>query len=205
MSRTLKIIALALILLITPNISYAAPEIGKPAPAFTGSDVNGNQINLSDYAGKTVGLEWTNHECPYVKKHYDTQNMQTLQKEATDNDAVWLTIVSSAKGQQGQTPPEEAKEVMSAVGSYETARILDPEGTIGQAYDARTTPHMFVINPEGILVYMGAIDDNPTVSQKGVEGATNFVREALNALEEGSPIKTASTRPYGCSVKYSVY
>jgi peroxiredoxin len=205
MSDYLKTLAVALVLLIMPGTSFATPEIGKPAPAFTGKDFNGNEINLSDYAGKTVVLEWTNHECPYVKKHYDTNNMQTLQKEAVNNDVVWLTVVSSAPGQQGHTSEQEAKEIVSKVGSHETTRVLDAEGTIGQAYDARTTPHMFVVNPEGTLVYMGAIDDNPSISKEGVGSAKNFVKLALNAIESSSPVETASTRPYGCSVKYSVY
>lgn len=192
------------ILMITTlaHTALAAPEIGQPAPAFTGTDAHGNVINLSDYNGQIVVLEWTNHECPYVRKHYDTKNMQNLQKDATDKGIIWLTINSSATGKQGQTGPEEALALIQSEESHETARILDPEGTIGRLYDARTTPHMFVINQEGVLVYMGAIDDAPGVQHDTVTHAKNYVREALSSLVLAQDITTSSTQPYGCSVKY---
>jgi len=185
--------------------AYAAPEIGQPAPDFTATDTNGNPVTLSDYRGKIVVLEWSNHECPFVRKHYETGNMQALQKEATDDGVIWLTIVSSARDRQGYTTPEQANAIMKDVGSRATARILDPEGTLGRLYDARTTPHMFVIAPDGTLAYMGAIDDMPSPRHETVNGARNYVRMAIQSLKEGAPVNPATTRPYGCAVKYSIY
>lgn len=182
--------------------AFAAPEIGKPAPEFTGMDSKGVTHKLSDLRGRTVVLEWTNHECPYVGKQYGSGNMQALQQEATDNGVIWMTIVSSAEGHQGYTTAEQAEEIMKATGSHATARILDPSGEIGGLYGAKTTPHMFVINPEGVLVYEGAIDSDNGFKEEGLVGATNYVREALNAVANGEEVEIASTKPYGCSVKY---
>ena len=182
--------------------AYAAAEVGQPAPNFTGVDTNGQSHQLSDFKGKTVVLEWSNHECPFVVKHYDSGNMQKLQKEATDNGVVWLTIVSSAEGKQGYTTPEEANKLIEEKGANATARILDASGEIGKMYDAKTTPHMYVIDAEGTLVYAGAIDSDSSFKQEAIEGATNYVTNALNALESGETIEVASTKPYGCGVKY---
>lgn len=182
--------------------AHAEVNVGEPAPDFIGVDSNGNEHKLSDFIGKTVVLEWSNHECPYVVKHYESGNMQKLQQEATATDTVWLTIVSSAEGKQGHTSAEEAKQVIEEVGAASTARILDPSGEIGQLYGAKTTPHMFVVNAEGILVYAGAIDSDSSHKQEAIEGATNYVRAALNSLQAGTEIEVASTKPYGCSVKY---
>ena len=180
----------------------AAPEVGQAAPDFTGVDTNGNEVSLSDFRGKPVVLEWSNAECPFVVKHYDSGNMQTLQKEATDNDVVWLTIVSSAEGKQGYTTGEEANTYMEEVKAASTARILDSSGEIGKLYDAKTTPHMFVVDEEGILVYAGAIDSDKSFKPEAIDGAENYVAAALASLEADEPIKVASTKPYGCSVKY---
>lgn len=147
-------------------------------------------------------LEWYNNGCPYVQKHYGSGNMQALQKEATEDGIVWLTVVSSAPGTQGHTTPEGAKALMEEFGSSETARLLDPSGEIGQAYEARTTPHMFVIDGGGVLRYMGAIDSNSSPNPDTIEGATNYVRAALDSLENGTEIAETSTKSYGCSVKY---
>lgn len=190
----------ALMLVAAPAL--AAPEVGQPAPDFTGTDTDGTAHTLSDFKGKTVVLEWSNHECPYVVKHYGSGNMQKLQKAATDDGVVWLTIVSSAEGKQGNTTPEEAKAIMEEAGSNATARILDVSGEIGKLYDAKTTPHMFVIDPEGTLVYAGAIDSNKSYDPATIEGATNYVEAALASVKAGTPVEVATTVPYGCGVKY---
>ena len=182
--------------------AYAAPEIGKPAPDFSAVDSNGKSVKLSDYRGKTVVLEWTNDGCPYVKKHYSSNNMQSLQKEAAQKGIVWLTIISSARGAQGYLTGDEANTLTETRGAAPAAVILDPEGTLGHLYDARTTPHMFIVNEEGALVYMGGIDDMATTEVEDIKTAKNYVRAALDDLAAGAPIENTVTRPYGCSVKY---
>jgi hypothetical protein len=182
--------------------AVASPRVGEPAPAFTGTDSHGNTRSLSDFRGETVVLEWTNRDCPYVRKHYDTGNMQALQKKVAADGIVWLSVISSAPGKQGHATPDLANSVAAEQGAGPTAIILDPEGTIGRAYDARTTPHMYVIDGEGTLVYMGGIDDRPTASRADVEGAENYVLAALADVAAGRPVQTPTSRPYGCSVKY---
>ncbi len=204
-ARLTTLLTGAATLLIAAALASAAaamPEIGAPAPAFTATDSRGEKHSLGDFRGKTVILEWTNHDCPYVRKHYETGNMQALQKEATGKGIVWLSVISSAPGAQGHVGPERADELTETRDAAPTAVLLDPEGEIGKAYDARTTPHMYVIDPEGTLVYMGAIDDRPTARHSDVEGARNYVREALSALAEGETLSQPVTRAYGCSVKY---
>lgn len=193
---------MAAALLIAAPGAHAAPAVGQPAPEFTGVDQNGVSHKLSDFKGKTVVLEWSNHQCPYVVKHYGSGNMQKLQEKAAADGVVWLTVVSSAEGKQGFTTPDEAKGVIEEVGAKSTARILDPSGEIGKLYDAKTTPHMFVVNGEGTLVYAGAIDSNSSFSPANIDGATNYVQAALDSIKAGTPIEVASTTPYGCSVKY---
>ncbi len=193
-------------LLVAATFSFAAaaaPQIGAPAPAFTAIDSMGRTHSLSDFRGQTVILEWTNHDCPYVRKHYETGNMQALQKDATRDGAVWLSVISSAPGTQGHVSPAQANDLTETREAAPTAVLLDPEGNIGKAFDARTTPHMYVIDPQGLLVYMGAIDDRPTARHSDVEGARNHVREALGALNDGKPVAQPVTRAYGCSVKYA--
>jgi hypothetical protein len=180
----------------------AAPQTGRPAPAFTATDTKGVRHALAGYGGKTVILEWTNHECPYTVKHYATGNMQALQETATGSGAIWLTVVSSRPGAQGHVEAAEADQLTASRKARPTAVLLDPAGQLGRLYDARTTPHMFVIDGAGLLVYMGAIDDRPGAGHGSVKGARNYVREALDAMAAGRPIPVASTRPYGCSVKY---
>lgn len=180
----------------------AAVEIGKPAPEFTAKDTKGVEHSLSDFKGKNVVLEWSNHECPFVEKHYDSGNMQKLQKEASDNGVIWLTIVSSAEGKQGNVSAEEANKIMEEAGARATAKILDVSGEIGRLYGAKTTPHMFVIDKEGTLVYEGAIDSDSSFKPSAIEGATNYVHEALKSLDAGTPVEISSTKPYGCGVKY---
>jgi peroxiredoxin len=182
--------------------AHAAPEVGKPAPDFSAVDSNGKAVKLSDYKGKIVVLEWTNDGCPYVQKHYSSKNMQTLQKEETAKGIVWLTVISSAPGEQGYLKGDEANKLTKSRGAAPTAVLLDPEGKVGRLYDARTTPHMFIVNPEGSLVYMGGIDDKPTTNPADIKTAKNFVRAALDSVAAGKPVERAITRPYGCSVKY---
>ncbi len=187
--------------LIAPA-ALAAPEVGAPAPDFSGTDSYGKTQTLSDYAGKTVVLEWTNHGCPYVGKHYDTGNMQRLQKTAAEEGVVWLSIVSSKPGAQGYVTPEEANALTESRDAAPAAVVLDPSGDIGRLYDAQVTPHMYVIDPKGTLVYMGGIDDKPTSRHSSVEGAHNYVLAALDSVQAGEPVATPTARPYGCTVKY---
>ncbi len=183
--------------------AQAAPEIGKPAPDFSAVDSNGKTVKLSAYRGKIVVLEWTNDGCPYVHKHYDSGNMQSLQKDAAAKSAVWLTIISSAPGMQGYADGARANGLTKSRGAAPAAVLLDPEGALGHLYNARTTPHMFIVNADGTLVYMGGIDDQPTKDAATLATAKNYVRAALDAISAGKPVSEAITRPYGCSVKYA--
>ena len=191
-----------LIMLAAAGAAPAAVKVGQPAPEFTGTDTQGRQHTLSDYHGKFLVLEWTNHDCPYVRKHYGSNNMQTLQKETTADGVVWLSVISSAPGTQGHVEAAQADELTVSRDAAPTAIILDPEGTIGKAYAARTTPHMYVIDPDGVLRYKGGIDDKPSSSKSSIEGAYNYVRAALADMVAGNAIADPVTRPYGCSVKY---
>jgi peroxiredoxin len=197
-----KLLLTTALVVWTSASAIAGPVIGEMAPNWTGTDTNGVVHALSDFKGKTVIMEWTNHDCPYVKKHYDSGNMQSLQKEATDNGAVWVSIASSAEGKQGHVTAETGNQVMTDVGSNATAKILDASGEIGKMYDAKTTPHMFVVDPEGTLVYAGAIDSDPSFKQDGIADATNYVKAAWEAVVAGEPVEVVSTQAYGCSVKY---
>ncbi|GAB4245352.1 MAG: thioredoxin family protein [Candidatus Methylacidiphilales bacterium] len=195
--------AVALMAAFTLNqAAWAAPEIGKPAPEFTLVDSNGTSHNLSDFKGKVVVLEWLNHGCPFVVKHYESQNMQKLQKEYTEKGVVWLSIVSSAEGQQGFMTPEETNKAKEEKGAAPTAVLLDTDGKVGQLYDAKVTPEMFIINAEGILVYHGAIDSIRSTKVDDVAKAENYVKAALDEVLAGKPVTTAKTQAYGCSVKY---
>jgi peroxiredoxin len=180
----------------------AKPEVGAPAPAFTGTTAKGDRLSLAQYRGRTVILEWTNHECPYVRKHYGADNMQALQKAATAGGAVWLTVISSAPGTQGYLEGAKALKVAADKGAAPSAIVLDPEGTIGRLYDARTTPHMYIVDADGRLVYKGGIDDRPTSNPADIATATNYVKVAMAELADGKPVSTPSTRAYGCSIKY---
>jgi peroxiredoxin len=189
--------------LTSPGVpARAAVQSGSPAPDFTATDTKGTQHTLTAYRGKTVVLEWTNHECPYTGKHYATGNMQALQADATAAGVIWLTVVSSRPGEQGYVDAAQADRLTASRKAHPTAVLLDPSGRLGHLYGARTTPHMFVIDAAGTLVYMGAIDDRPTANPASVKGARNYVREALDAVAAGRPVAVAATRPYGCSVKY---
>ena len=185
----------------TTPASTTAGQAGV-APAFTLTDSEGVQRSLSDFRGKTVVIEWTNEGCPYVQKHYSSGAMQALQQEAVGDDVVWLTIISSAPGKQGYVEGEEARAWKARNNAHSTHLLLDPEGTVGRAYGAMTTPDMRVIDGEGRILFAGGIDDRPTNKVEDLEGANNFVRAALEDLEANRPIRTAYAQPYGCSIKY---
>jgi peroxiredoxin len=195
--RTL--LSLVLTLCVLPALSLTP---GTQAPDFKGTDSNGVTHTLSQYRGKFVVLEWANKGCPFEQKHYLSGNMEALQKEWTNKGVVWLSILSSAPGEQGNVTPAEENQYLKTMHAAPTAAILDPTGTIGHLYEAKTTPHIFVIDPTGKLIYQGAIDDRPTTDLADVQHAHNYLNEALNAAMAGKPVPMASTRPYGCSVKY---
>ena len=192
-----------LALLVATGTAVAAPQVGQPAPEFTLTDSNGQSHKLSDFKGKFVVLEWLNHGCPFVVKHYESGNMQNLQKEYTGKDVVWLSIVSSAPGKQGHMSPEETNKAKAEKGSAATAVLLDEDGTVGKLYDAKVTPELYVINPAGVLVYSGAIDDKKSTDPADVAGAKNYVKQALDEAMAGKPVSEPSTTAYGCSVKYN--
>ena len=183
-------------------MAVEGPRIGSTAPDFVGTDSNGKSVALKELRGHIVVLEWSNNQCPFVGKHYRSGNMQALQKETNQQGIVWLTVLSSAPGEQGNVTAAEANELTRSRGAAPTAVILDPSGTIGRAYGARTTPHMFVIDKAGTLVYMGGIDDKATTDVADIPTAKNYVRLALAAVIAGTPVQDPVTRPYGCSVKY---
>jgi peroxiredoxin len=193
---------LILAICAAPQLIGAA-KVGDAAPNFTATASNGKVVHLSDYSGKYVVLEWHNNGCPYVGKQYNSGNMQRLQKQWTARGVVWLTIISSAPGKQGYVTAGEENAYMAKMQAAPTAALLDPTGEIGHLYDAKTSPHMIVINPQGTVIYNGAIDDKPTTDLGDVPGATNYVSMALEQSLAGKQVATPATRPYGCSVKYS--
>lgn len=182
---------------------HAAPVIGQPAPEFSLKDMKGTTHTLSDFKGKTVVLEWVNPECPFVVKHYDKSgNIPALQKTATESGVVWLTINSAAAGKQGDYDAEKVAEWTARTGAMPTAYLRDTDGTVGKAYEAKTTPHIFVITPEGTLVYNGAIDSIKSTDVIDIAKAENYVTAALAAVKHKVPVAKSTTQPYGCSVKY---
>ena len=216
MFRTLTVASAALLLLAacqqqpaaapdkTAAAETAVPAVAGPgdmAPAFTLVDADGTQRSLADFKGKTVVLEWSNEGCPYVKKHY-TGAMQALQREATGDGVVWLTIISSAPGTQGFVEGAEARAWKAKHQAAFTHLLLDPTGEVGKRYDAKTTPDMRIIDPQGRLIFVGGIDDKPTNKVEDLAGATNFVRAALADAKAGRPVQTAFAQPYGCAIKY---
>jgi len=180
----------------------AAAVVGQPAPAFTATDSNGKSQSLASYKGKFVVLEWTNDECPFVGKHYGSGNMQNLQKTYTQKGVVWLTINSSAPGKEGHVDAAKANAIVKQQGAAPTAYLLDPQGTVGRAYGAKTTPHMFVVDPQGRLVYAGGIDDKPSTDEADVKTAKNHVKAALDETMAGKPVSVTVSQSYGCGVKY---
>ena len=202
LTRLELIAVFPLMLLLSAGLS-AAPEIGAKAPDFIGVDSNGKIRKLADFAGKPLILEWTNHQCPYVRKHYQSGNMQRLQRELTEAGAVWISIISSAPGLQGYVSGDKANQLTATRGAYADVVILDPSGEIGRAYGAKTTPQMFLIGEDSVIHYMGAIDDRPSARKSSLKGALNYVREAWYTFIAGKSVKHAITKPYGCTVKYA--
>ena len=179
------------------------PTVGQPAPLFTVTDIKGTTHSLDAYRGKWVVLEWFNHECPYTRKHYYTNNMQALQREYTGKGVVWASVVSSAPGNQGYiASAADADRAMTERKASPSFIVRDTAGTLGRLYGARTTPHLYVIDPQGVLRYAGAIDDKPSPSPSSVPSAHNYLKAALDAGLAGKPIAVGTTQPYGCDVKY---
>ena len=183
--------------------SLFAQRVGEAAPEFQATDSNGQAHKLSQYRGKFVVLEWHNNGCPYTRKHYESGNMQRLQKEWTGRGVVWFTVISSAPEQQGYVTAQQENDYLKRMNAVPTAALLDPQGDVGRLYSAKTTPHMFIINPAGVLIYDGAIDSKPTTDQADIASAKNYVSEALAEAMSGKPVTTPTSRPYGCSVKYA--
>ncbi len=183
-------------------LAASAVKVGTQAPDFQAKDSRGNTETLSQYRGKFVVLEWTNRDCPYTKKQYDSGNMQRLQKEWGAKGVIWLSVLSSAQGQQGYSTAAEENAYLVQAGATPHAAILDPTGTLGHEYDAKTTPHIFIIDPSGKLIYQGAIDNKPTTDVADIKGSDNYVSDALREAMAGQPVQTSYTRPYGCNVKY---
>jgi peroxiredoxin len=197
-----KLLLSLLTCLASTSLFAAAPAVGSAAPDFSVTDSKGRPQSISQHKGKTIVLEWFNPECPFVKKHYGSNNMQKLQDEFTGKGVVWLTIDSSAAGKEGNLTPEQAEKQITEWKMKSTALLLDPDGKAGQAYGAKNTPHMFIINPEGKLIYAGAIDSKASPNPADIASSTNYVKVALDESMGGKPVTTASTKPYGCSVKY---
>jgi hypothetical protein len=198
----MKFVLSALMLTALPALAATA-VVGQPAPAFSVTDASGKAVSLADFKGKTVVLEWVNPGCPYVRKHYDSANMQATQKSATDKAVVWLSVNSTAPGHYDYKKPADMAAWMQAQKAAATHTLMDSDGKTGKAYGARTTPHMYVVDAKGVLAYAGGIDDTPSSNPADVKTAKNHVNAALGDLLAGKPVAQAVTRPYGCSVKYS--
>jgi glutathione peroxidase-family protein len=198
---TLRLVLLAAALTVAVP-ALAKPVVGKPAPDFAVTDASGKTQSLSAYKGKTVVLEWNNPECPFVRKHYGAHNMQQQQADAAKDGVVWLTVNSGAEGKQGHLDPAAATAYVAKVGGKESAYLIDADGKVGHAYDAKTTPHMFVIDGDGVLRYMGGIDSIASTDVDDIPKATQYVKQALGELAAGKPVSVPTSEPYGCSVKY---
>lgn len=203
--QSIKVALASIVFGFLSTHAIADPVVNKPAPVFSAKAADGSTINLADLKGKTVVLEWTNHECPYVVKHYDKSgNIPTLQKSATTNgDVIWLQVISSAPGKQGNVDGATAISLNEKRSAKPTNTILDPEGAVGKLYSAKTSPHIFIINPEGVLVYKGGIDSIKSANPDDIPKAIPYVKEALEALAAGKSVPNSSTSPYGCSIKYA--
>jgi len=203
MNKFGSITLISILLFLFAPIAFAQDaKVGSEAPSFTLTDTNGTEHSLSDFRGKFVVLEWLNHDCPFVVKHYESGNMQKLQREHAENDGVWLSVVSSVPGKQGYVTPEEGNKLAEEKNAAPAGILLDTEGSVGKMYGAKTTPHMYVIDPEGKLIYAGAIDDKPTTNLSDVEGAHNYVMAAISQAKAGQEVVNPTTVAYGCSVKY---
>ena len=191
-------------LAVAPATAFAtnSPDLGKPAPTFTAVDSNGKSWSLADLKGKVVVLETTNHDCPYVRKHYNARNMQTQQREAAAKGVVWLTLASSATGEQGYVTAQQANDLTRSRDAQPAALLLDPKSQVARAYGATVTPHMYIIDANGMLVYKGGIDSIPSADVADIPKAKQYVRIGLDEVLAGKPVTDASTRPYGCTLKY---
>jgi peroxiredoxin len=205
LTRQTFIAGLALAGLAFPAVAFAqaSAKVGAPAPAFQAVDAEGKTRNLQEFAGRTVILEWTNHDCPYVRKHYNSATMQTLQKDMAKEGIVWLSVISSPPGEQGHVDGARARELTVQRDAAPAGILLDPKSQVARAYGAQTTPHMYIIDPKGKLAYMGAIDDKPSSAASSLNGAKSYVRQAVAELKAGKPVSEASTKAYGCVVKYA--
>lgn len=200
--RRSLVLGSAAVALLPGIAAAAAPDVGQPAPAFTAVDSNGKTWSLADLKGKVVVIETTNHDCPYVRKHYTAGNMQAQQREAASKGVVWLTSASSATGEQGHVTAAQANELTKSRNAAPAAVLLDPQSKVARAFGATVTPHMYIVDARGILVYKGGIDSIPSSDPNDVPKATQYVRVALDEVLAGKPVTNPSTRPYGCSMKY---
>jgi hypothetical protein len=200
--RICTFFGVATMIAMSPRPAHAGVTVGQPAPDFSLADINGHVRKLSDYRGRTVVLEWTNPECPIVQKHYLSGNMPALQKSATAGGVVWLAINSGHAGGEGDYDPAQVAQWLNRTGAAPTAYLRDQDGTVGHLYGAKATPHMFVVSADGTLVYQGAIDSIPSADPADIPQATNYVKAALDALKSGRPVSVATSRAYGCAVKY---
>lgn len=206
MSATMKQLvkaAVAVGFMAAASAAMANAELNQPAPAFSAVGADGKPVKLDAYKGKTVVLEWTNHECPYVKKHYESGNIPNLQKDAASKGVVWLQVVSSAPGKQGHVDGATAQKLNASRDAAPAGTVLDPDGKIGKLYGAKTTPHIFIVNGAGQLVYKGGIDSLATTDKADLAKAENYVTAALASIGAGKPVVKANTKPYGCAVKYN--
>lgn len=201
--RSLLTLAAVSLSALAAGPALAVATVGQPAPAFTVADTNGKPVSLADFKGKHVVLEWVNPGCPFVVKHYSSSNMQGTQKEATAKGVVWLTVSSTAPDASDYKKPADLAKWMQGQKAAATATLMDDDGKLGKAYGARTTPHMYIVDPAGTLVYAGGIDDKPSSNAADIPSSKNYVKAALAETLAGKPVTQASTRPYGCSVKYS--
>lgn len=192
----------ALSALLALGTAHAVPAVGQKAPDFNLTDTAGKTVRLSDFKGRHVVLEWNNPGCPYVRRHYDTSNMQSLQKEVTGKNVVWLAVNSTAETHPDYLTPAQLSRWMVQQKAAPTATLMDETGKVGQAYGARTTPHMYLVDPNGVLIYAGGIDDQPSARGAEQKNATNYVRQGINEALAGKPLSKPVTAPYGCSVKY---
>ena len=201
--KNLLIAAACSLVAVVASAAATAATVGQPAPAFTAVDTSGKTVSLADFKGRHVVLEWVNPGCPYVQKHYSSANMQGTQKEAAAKGAVWLAVNSTATEHGDYKAPAAMAKWMQGQQAAAAATLMDVEGKVGRAYGARTTPHLYIVDPKGMLVYAGGIDNKPTANPADVAGATNHVKVALAETLAGNPVTQATTRPYGCSVKYA--
>ena len=199
----MKMLLVTAALALAANTAFAVATVGQPAPAFTVQDSSGKTVSLANFKGKHVVLEWVNPGCPYVVKHYGSANMQGTQKDATTKGVVWLAVNSTSADHGDYMAPAAMAQWMQGHKAAASATLMDTDGKIGRAYGARTTPHLYIVDPKGLLVYAGGIDNKPSINPADIPGATNHVKVALGEALAGKAISQATTRPYGCSVKYS--